>query len=353
MEKWLLGSITIHAIVINPPGWHDSAIPMREVILIAACVATAGFIVASSAVVLEVLDGPAVGKKFTFRSHDTFRLGRSDSSNLRLDDDLVISRNHLQIEIDPPRCFVRDLQSANGTFVNGERIAERLLVSGVTISGGKTLIRVLIEEIDDDPLSDVSETPDLQFSFGKTDLMTIPPAAVAGYELAEEIGSGTMGAVYRAVHSVTGNVVAVKLIAPSVSSDDVIVNSMLREAAGLCELNHKRIVRFIGSGVEKQHIFLIMEYVAAVDLMPVLRDLKTATRIRVACGLIRQVLDGLDHAHNLGVILSLGPVPIQQYVPDISSELVRILNRALAPDPAARFRNAAEMRAALQPHSGM
>ena len=85
----------------------------------------------SSSVVLEILDGPAAGKIFTFRGHDTFLLGRSESSSLCLDGDLVVSRNHLQIEIDPPRCFVRDLKSANGTFVNGERIAERLSVNCV------------------------------------------------------------------------------------------------------------------------------------------------------------------------------------------------------------------------------
>lgn len=85
----------------------------------------------SSSVVLEILDGPAAGRIFTFRGHDTFLLGRSESSSLCLDGDLVVSRNHLQIEIDPPRCFVQDLKSANGTFVNGERIAERLSVNCV------------------------------------------------------------------------------------------------------------------------------------------------------------------------------------------------------------------------------
>lgn len=404
----------------------------------------------SPSVILEIVDGPAAGKVFTFRGHDTFVLGRSENSSLCLDDDLVVSRNHLQIEIDPPRCFVRDLKSANGTFVNGERIAERWLENGDTISGGKTCIRVRIEETDDESL-DFMDNDGTMVSLAKTDLMELPPACVGGYELVEQIGSGAMGVVHRAIHQQTGEIAAVKLIAPSMITDDRIINSMIREASVLCQLDHKRIVRFIDTGVANGHVFLIMEYVAAIDLMAILRGMTTGSRIRVACGLIRQVLDGLTHAHDLGVIhrdikprnilvsqrdgglkakladfglakyfadaglsrfsgeneikgtlcymapeqiensryatpkadlfsvaatlytlisdaqiydcsdgrvsidtiLRNGPIPIERHVPHAPSELVQILNRALAHDPNARFASAAEMREALTRLSGM
>ena len=255
----------------------------------------------SPSVVLEFLDGPAAGKVFTFRGHDTFLLGRSESSSVCLEDDLVVSRNHLQIEIDPPRCFVRDLKSANGTFVNGERIDERWLENGDTISGGKTCIRVHIEETDD-KLLDFRDTANAAAYLAKTDLMTLPPTSVSGYQLLEQIGSGATGVVHKAVHQQTGEIAAVKLITPSKTADDLIINSMIREASVLCQLDHKRIVKFIDTGVAGGHVFLIMEYVAAVDLMAILRRMATSTRIRVACGLIRQVLDGLTHAHDVGVI---------------------------------------------------
>lgn len=403
----------------------------------------------SPSVVLEFVDGPAAGKVFTFRGHETFVLGRSENSSVCLDGDLVVSRNHLQIEIDPPRCVVRDLKSANGTFVNGERVAERLLENGDTISGGKTSIRVRIEETDD-PFLDVTDSADSLLSLAKTDLMEVPPASVGGYQLLEQIGRGSTGVVYRAVHQHTGEIAAAKLIAPSLISNDVIINSMIREASVLCRLDHKRIVKFIDTGVAGGHVFLIMEYVAAIDLPAVLRSLTTAARIRVACGLIRQVLDGLSHAHDLGVIhrdikprnilvsqhdgglrakladfglakyfadaglsrfsgeneikgtlsymapeqvensryatpkadlfsvaatlytlisdaqiydcsdgrisidtiLGNGPTPIQRHLPHAPSELVQVLNRALAHDPEARFENAAEMRDALLQLSG-
>jgi serine/threonine-protein kinase len=407
-------------------------------------------IMPSPSVILEILDGPGAGKVFTFRKHDTFRLGRSENSSLCLDDDLVVSRNHLQIEIDPPRCFVRDLQSANGTFVNGERIAERLLEDGDTISGGKTCIRVRIEETADESL-DFMDTSSAAVSLGKTDLMTLPPARVGGYTLLEQIGSGAMGVVHRAVHQETGELAAVKLIAPSNIADELVINSMIREACVLCRLDHKRIVKFIDTGVASGYVFLIMEYVPVVDLLAILRRMTTGVRIRVACGLMRQVLDGLAHAHDLGVIhrdikprnilvsqqdgglrakladfglakyftdaglsrfsgeneikgtlcymapeqmensryatpkadlfsvaatlytlisdaqlydcrdgrisidtiLRNGPTSIQRHVPHAPSELVQVLNRALAYDPDARFSNAAEMREALTQLSGM
>lgn len=255
----------------------------------------------SPAVVLEIVDGPAAGRVFTFRSHDTFSLGRSDTSSLRMDDDLVVSRNHLQIEIDPPRCCVRDLNSANGTFVNGERVSERPLKNGDTISGGKTLIRVVIQETGDDPL-ECLDASDAYVSLAKTDLMELPPASIRDYVLAEQIGCGTMGVVYRAIHLRTREVVAIKLIAPAMIADEVVVRSMIREAAVLRQLDHKRIVRFIDAGIEGNHAFLMMEYVASIDFMTLLRNMKSEARVRVACGLMRQVLDGLQHAHDCGMI---------------------------------------------------
>jgi len=398
----------------------------------------------SGSVVLEVLEGPAAGKVFTFRGIETFLLGRSENSHLCLDDDLVVSRNHLQIEIDPPRCFVRDLKSANGTFVNGERIVERWLDNGDTISGGRTFIRVRIEETDKASLG-VTETGDVFVSLGKTDLMQLPPARVGGYQLQEQIGSGTTGVVYKAVQQETGKIVAVKLISPSMITNDLIINSMVREASVLCKLSHKRIVRFIDTGVANGHVFLIMEYVAAIDLMAILRGMTTSVRIRVACGLIRQVLDGLSHVHEQGVIhrdikprnilvsqqdgglkakladfglakcfadagldrfsgeheikgtlsymapeqmrssrdatpqsdlfsvaatlytlisdapvyacsngrvsidtiLSNGPTPIQQHVPQATAQLIHFFNRGLAHDPGCRFGNATKMRESL------
>ncbi len=61
---------------------------------------------------------------------DAFVIGRGDSSQLVIDDDLV-SREHSRVEQDSDGRFrVRDLGSRNKTFVNGQQITETLLNDG-------------------------------------------------------------------------------------------------------------------------------------------------------------------------------------------------------------------------------
>lgn len=93
-------------------------------------------------VTLRVLAGPYSGREFTFDQHDTFLIGRSDSAHLYLPEDKFFSRHHCLLEIAPPRCFLRDLGSTNGTFVNGERVGRAMLNDGDELRLGNTVFRV-------------------------------------------------------------------------------------------------------------------------------------------------------------------------------------------------------------------
>jgi hypothetical protein len=65
-------------------------------------------------------------------------LGRGAEADLRLDDP-GISRRHAEIVLsDPPR--INDLQSTNGTYLNGERVASAELYDGAQIGIGTLTI---------------------------------------------------------------------------------------------------------------------------------------------------------------------------------------------------------------------
>ena len=99
-------------------------------------------------VTLKLTEGPAAGKIFEFSEADTFVVGRSPKAHLRigLKADRHLSRIHFLIDIRPPRCIIIDLNSKNGTYVNGERITQTALKDGDVISAGRTSIKVTIQK---------------------------------------------------------------------------------------------------------------------------------------------------------------------------------------------------------------
>ena len=95
-------------------------------------------------VTFRVIAGPHEGLGFTFHEHNTLFAGRLPRAQLRLEKDLHFSRHHFRLEVNPPTCFLMDLNSRNGTFVNGERVKDRFLLDGDIVSGGRTKMVVSI-----------------------------------------------------------------------------------------------------------------------------------------------------------------------------------------------------------------
>lgn len=87
---------------------------------------------------LHVIQGPDRGKKYELPSNEPQLIGRSTEA-LPITDSTV-SRRHAELTPDDGRWYLRDLDSSNGTFVNGKRITERVALSpGDQIRCGSTL----------------------------------------------------------------------------------------------------------------------------------------------------------------------------------------------------------------------
>lgn len=96
-------------------------------------------------VVLTVIAGPHTGREFSFDGHDNFIVGRSKAAQFRLPQkDQHFSRNHFLVEVNPPLCRLLDLNSTNGTLVNGKQVESIELRDGDNIEAGDTTIRVSI-----------------------------------------------------------------------------------------------------------------------------------------------------------------------------------------------------------------
>ncbi len=100
---------------------------------------------------LTVIEGPAKGKRFELPADEPQMLGRS-SEALPLGDQAV-SRRHAELTPDRGEWFLRDLESQNGTLVNGNAITERVrLRAGDKISIGQTTLAFgrtsIVDELD-------------------------------------------------------------------------------------------------------------------------------------------------------------------------------------------------------------
>jgi len=94
-------------------------------------------------ILLHVLQGPERGKKFELPRNEPQLIGRS-SEALPITDSTV-SRRHAELTPDDGKWFLRDLESANGTFVNGQRIAGRVQLSpGDQVRCGSTLMVFMV-----------------------------------------------------------------------------------------------------------------------------------------------------------------------------------------------------------------
>ena len=88
---------------------------------------------------LTVLTGGATGQVHKLSRGDTI-LGRAPNVELKLPDDGV-SRQHARVRIDTDQMWIHDLDSRNGTYVNGERVETPLrLHEGDKIQIGRTTV---------------------------------------------------------------------------------------------------------------------------------------------------------------------------------------------------------------------
>jgi serine/threonine-protein kinase len=81
-----------------------------------------------SRIQLTITEGVLKGEEYIFHDAAQWIVGRAPDCDIALPTDLLhrdISRHHCSFEIDPPTVRVRDLDSLNGTYVNGEKIGQR------------------------------------------------------------------------------------------------------------------------------------------------------------------------------------------------------------------------------------
>jgi len=280
---------------------------------------------------LKVIAGPYKGRIFSFTQHDSFLIGRSRDAHLYLPDDRYFSRNHCLLEINPPRAFLRDLNSTNGTFLNGRRVMQEYLNDGDRIQCGET---VLIVEVTTNESADLSETtqdalehrpvlvmveclhcgrrehaqasaPDEHLMFLCEDCrieLKRSPQAIPGYDTVKLLGRGGMGCVMLGRQQSSGRAVAIKTLLPEFAVSDKALRRFMREIDVAAALKHKHIVEFIDRGTHNGVVYLVTEFVDGSDACRLAELSGGCLPYADGLAIISQSLEALSYAHAQGYI---------------------------------------------------
>jgi len=130
---------------------------------------------------------------------------------------------------------------------------------------------------------------------------TIRTPIFTRYELIDELGSGGMGAVYKARQKFVGRLVAFKVLPPALRHDAEALQRFEREASALGRLKHPNVVTVFDAGVEGGFPYLAMEFVEGPNLRQVLQEqgrlpIDDVIRLGIEIG------EALDHVQSRGLV---------------------------------------------------
>jgi transcriptional regulator with PAS, ATPase and Fis domain len=101
---------------------------------------------------LLVISGPLQGREY-FVNRDTYTIGSGDHNDLVIGDSTV-SKRHCEIIVEESGYQIRDLDSTNGTMVQGVRVSSAHLAPGAEIQIGKSrIVFCPLQDSNDIPLS--------------------------------------------------------------------------------------------------------------------------------------------------------------------------------------------------------
>ncbi|HUF38546.1 MAG TPA: protein kinase, partial [Anaerolineales bacterium] len=176
----------------------------------------------------------------------------------------------------------------------GERLAMAL---DVPLEERVGFIRLSRSATPDTPEPPTPTPPPTAEEIGREDLSG---RAVHGYELAERIGEGGFGAVYRAAHPSLPREVAVKIILPKFANDPDLIRRFEAEAELVARLEHPFIVRLYDYWREPNTACLVMQLMRGGSLKDLLDD--GPLPLERALPIFEQICRGLQAAHRFGVV---------------------------------------------------
>ncbi len=140
-------------------------------------------------VIVHITSGPATGKRIPLAPGQTVQIGRTEWADFAVPKDEQMSSVHFALETDAGGCYVKDLGSTNGTFLNRQRLKpeERVAVAdGAEILAGRSVFMVQFRGFGSEDLATPAERPAILADPVGVRLSRIAPSHVVSAPIAQE-----------------------------------------------------------------------------------------------------------------------------------------------------------------------
>lgn len=270
---------------------------------------------------------------FILERGDEFSIGRSLQADLSVDD-LRVSRRHCAIKHTPHGLALENLRSANGTYVNGQRVETALLRAGDRITVGSAEFEVSVSYDDAEHLdqSHICENCERSISlmtfaegevvqlegtrfvcpqcraeaaipeFSHVELDVIGILAEEGFEVLEKLSVSGVVPIYRARKVALDQIVAIKALPLSVIVSKKKISRFAQEARVQARLRHRNIVSIYDVRKARDLVYIVMEMIEGETLLQMIE--RTGSRLAVKDTLRTgyHVARALAHAAGRGII---------------------------------------------------
>lgn len=160
-----------------------------------------------------------------------------------------------------------------------------------------------------DRLSILMAEDDEEEDTGLNDFLAGNNFAAKNWMKGSLIGEGSFGSVFLALHSITGELMAVKQVEiPSATKGteldqrkNSMVTALKHEIELLQGLHHPNIVQYLGTATDDQYLNIFLEYVPGGSIATMLKQYNTFQEPLVK-NFVRQILTGLSYLHSCDII---------------------------------------------------
>ncbi len=296
---------------------------------------------------LVITEGKTTGRRLALTGE--LVIGRAVSGEGQLSEDPELSRRHARVAREPDgQLVIEDLGSANGTFVNGQRVETRQrLKLGDAVRIGSTTMQVTEPgrpPVASSPAPGTGPAaPSPQVAPPSPPAAPSPRAApppppppspqaaplpppparaarppaaprrpapssqlapgsvFAGCRVQEVVGYGDMGVVYEAEELALQRRVALKLISGQHSREERFRERFRRESKIAAAIDHPNVIPIFDAGDENGVLYITMRFVEGTDMRELIAAEGRIEPLRAA-RMVRQVGAALDAVHARGML---------------------------------------------------